>query len=161
EPRIRAISPNTVRPWVASKTAIMKLPPNRPRQKRIVHESNGTSRVKNGAVLQATAAAVTSAIPVPCCEWPRMKAIPRFGSSLSSIRKGGRPLPNAGADTRWQQHEQNFKVSQQLGRTGRGDPRTGIDSGQGRDARPPFISDEPHSLAERQTGPDAQECDTG
>jgi len=38
-------------------------PPNRPRQNRMVQGSNGNSRVKNGAVLQATAAAITSAMP--------------------------------------------------------------------------------------------------
>src|ERR1700737_571951 len=35
----------------------------------MVQESNGSSRVKNGAVLQATAAATTRAVPARCCEW--------------------------------------------------------------------------------------------
>jgi hypothetical protein len=34
----------------------------------MVQESSGSSRVKNGAVLQATAAALTRAIPVRRCE---------------------------------------------------------------------------------------------
>jgi hypothetical protein len=48
-------------------TAIIA-PPNRPRQNRMVQESNGSSRVKNGAVLHATAAATTRAIPLRCCD---------------------------------------------------------------------------------------------
>ena len=46
----------------------MLAPPKSPRQKRIVHGSNGRSRVKNGAVLQATAAAVTRASPKRCSD---------------------------------------------------------------------------------------------
>ena len=42
---------------------MIRPPPNRPRQNRMVQGSNGNSRVKNGAVLQATAAAITSAMP--------------------------------------------------------------------------------------------------
>jgi hypothetical protein len=42
--------------------------PNKPRQNRIVQESQGSSRVKNGAVLQAMDAPTTSAIPMRCRE---------------------------------------------------------------------------------------------
>src|SRR5215831_10225959 len=49
--------------------ATMLPPPNSPRQKRIVQESKGRSRVKKGAVLHATAAAVTRASPKRCCDW--------------------------------------------------------------------------------------------
>jgi hypothetical protein len=38
--------------------------PNRPRQNRMLQESNDSSRVKNGAVLHATAAATTRADPL-------------------------------------------------------------------------------------------------
>ena len=40
-------------------------PAKTPRQNRIVKASNGNSRTKNGAVLQAIAAAATSATPRP------------------------------------------------------------------------------------------------
>ena len=51
------------RPCVSTRNAVMKPPPNKPRQNRMVQESRSSSRVKNGAVLQAIAAATTSAMP--------------------------------------------------------------------------------------------------
>ena len=56
------------RPCISTRMAAMRPPPNSPRQNRIVQESKGSSRVKNAAVLQATAAATTSAMPARCCE---------------------------------------------------------------------------------------------
>jgi hypothetical protein len=50
------------RPCVSTRTPTMTAPPNSPRQNRMVQESSGRSRVKNGAVLQATAAAMA----IPC-----------------------------------------------------------------------------------------------
>ena len=56
------------RPCMTTRMAAMRPPPNSPRQNRMVQESKGKSRVKNGAVLQAIAAATTSAMPARCCE---------------------------------------------------------------------------------------------
>jgi hypothetical protein len=61
-------SRSPARPCVRTRTAAMSPPPNSPRQNRMVQESNGKSRVKNAAVLQATAAATTSAMPKRCWE---------------------------------------------------------------------------------------------
>ena len=61
------------RPCISTRRAAIRPPPNNPRQNRIVQESKGNSRVKNGAVLQATAAATTSAMPRRC--WERSPAI--------------------------------------------------------------------------------------
>ena len=54
---------NPALPCVSTRTVAMKLAPNKPRQNNIVQESKGSRRVKNGAVLQAIAAATTSAMP--------------------------------------------------------------------------------------------------
>ena len=54
------------RPRDRSRNNAMKLPPNSPRQNRMVQESKGSSRTKNGAVLQAIAAAMTSTTPARC-----------------------------------------------------------------------------------------------
>src|SRR6185312_5407637 len=64
-----------LQPWVATRNSEMKPPPNRPRQNRMVHESKCRSRVKNGAVLQAIAAAMISATPVRC--WRSVDGIGR------------------------------------------------------------------------------------
>ncbi len=61
-------SRSPARPRINSRTAAMRPPPNSPRQNRMVQESKGSSRVKNGAVLQVTAAEATSAMPARCCE---------------------------------------------------------------------------------------------
>jgi hypothetical protein len=61
------------RPCVNIKMSPMTPPPNRPRQNRMVQESNGSSRVKSGAVLQAMAATTTSAMPKRC--WEEVPAI--------------------------------------------------------------------------------------
>ena len=49
-------------------TLTIKLPANSPRQNRMVQGSKGSRRVKNGAVLQAMAAATTGAMPRPRSE---------------------------------------------------------------------------------------------
>src|SRR5579859_1378180 len=53
-------------PCVAIRNSAIEPPPNRPRQNRMVQESKCNSRVKNGAVLQAIAAATMSTMPVRC-----------------------------------------------------------------------------------------------
>jgi len=56
---ISAKSRKPARPWVSTRMAAIRPPPNSPRQNNIVQESRGRSLVKNGAVLHATAAATT------------------------------------------------------------------------------------------------------
>ena len=54
------------RPCNRTMRTVIRLPPNNPRQNRMVQESYGSSRVKNGAVLKATAAIRTRAMPRRC-----------------------------------------------------------------------------------------------
>ena len=65
---IRNRSRRPARPCVSTSTAAIRPPPNSPRQNKIVQESSGSSFVKNGAVLHATAAATTRTMPVRRCE---------------------------------------------------------------------------------------------
>jgi hypothetical protein len=65
---IRVKSRRQARPCSSTRMAEIIAAPNRPRQNRMVQESNGSSRVKNGAVLHATAAATTRAMPLLCCD---------------------------------------------------------------------------------------------
>src|SRR5690242_5198969 len=55
------------RPWVRITNSAIEPPPNSPRQNRMVQGSKCSSRVKNGAVLHAIAAATTSMMPARCC----------------------------------------------------------------------------------------------
>ena len=59
---------SAARPCITTRNTLIRLPANRPRQNRMVQGSNGKRRVKNGAVLQATAAAMTRAMPRPRSE---------------------------------------------------------------------------------------------
>ena len=65
---IRTKSRILVLPCVSTRMAAIRPPPNSPRQNNIVQESKGSSRVKNAAVLQATAAATTREMPNRCWE---------------------------------------------------------------------------------------------
>ena len=56
------------RPSVAARKRIIRPEANTPRQNRMVHESCESRRVKNGAVLQAIAAAMMRTIPNRRCE---------------------------------------------------------------------------------------------
>src|SRR5438477_7754559 len=56
------------RPSVAARKTVMRPEANTPRQNRMVQESYESRRVKNGAVLQAIAAAMMRTIPKRRCE---------------------------------------------------------------------------------------------
>ncbi len=62
------------RPSVAARNRMMRTLANTPRQNRIVQESWERRRVKKGAVLQATAAAMIRNTPNRRCEWASLTA---------------------------------------------------------------------------------------
>jgi hypothetical protein len=68
--------------------AAMRPPPNNPRQNRIVQESKGRSRVKNGAVLHATAAATTSPMPRRCWDGAPAMIILLVMRPCSIVKRG-------------------------------------------------------------------------
>jgi hypothetical protein len=76
---IRSRKPD--RPCTTPRNTQIAPPAKTPRQNRIVNESNGSSRTNSGAVLQATAADATSAIPTPCTELVLAIAILQAGAS--------------------------------------------------------------------------------